>query len=580
MCSSWTPRAPAAADLPLDAERLVVPLGRPASEAASADSNRGLLRSRAAGPRRSGRSTRRIPLSLDADVLPRAWGADRRGPARHDRRGSSGPDVSEPAQPILWGLKQRVAMRTAARLFTVSAASRAAVAHRAGIDSADSPSCRRHLTPCSTLGRPRRWHESCCGSASTASVASSSTPGASARTRTSRRCSTLTPGRVRADAATAARARGRPRARDLCLCCGRDPQSDRRARDRSTTSCCPGSSPTTRSPASTRRRPRSRCRLLRKASGCPRSRLRPAVRCAAQRLARAPRVARRRRSLLRRSGRGCAGRGSRDDARRRGGADGTRDRGTSSSRRAHLGRGGRTASRSPARGGGPVSGPSLSFCMVTTFYPPHHFGGDATYVYRLSNELARARSSGHRRVQPRRVSHPRRGAGVRALEARERGRSSAAEPTDRARPARHLPEWTAGPAGTRAPAALRAGALRRRPLPQRLARRRPRRPRLRRRHQALHDPRALARLPDAHALAARPRDLRAADLPSLHARVPPSAAALALRLAARAERARSRSLPLAESVHDRDASTARLRPADAAPAVLHSGDPRAADSLR
>ena len=32
----------------------------------------------------------------------------------------------------------------------------------------------------------------------------------------------------------------------------------------------------------------------------------------------------------------------------------------------------------------------LSFCMVTTFYPPYHFGGDAMYVYRLSNALARA----------------------------------------------------------------------------------------------------------------------------------------------------------------------------------------------
>ena len=28
--------------------------------------------------------------------------------------------------------------------------------------------------------------------------------------------------------------------------------------------------------------------------------------------------------------------------------------------------------------------------MVTTFYPPYHFGGDAMYVYRLSNALARA----------------------------------------------------------------------------------------------------------------------------------------------------------------------------------------------
>lgn len=36
-----------------------------------------------------------------------------------------------------------------------------------------------------------------------------------------------------------------------------------------------------------------------------------------------------------------------------------------------------------------MNGRPLSFCMVTTFYPPHHFGGDATHVYRLSHELAR-----------------------------------------------------------------------------------------------------------------------------------------------------------------------------------------------
>jgi glycosyltransferase involved in cell wall biosynthesis len=35
----------------------------------------------------------------------------------------------------------------------------------------------------------------------------------------------------------------------------------------------------------------------------------------------------------------------------------------------------------------------LSFCMVTTFYPPYHFGGDAAFVYRLSNALA---ERGHR----------------------------------------------------------------------------------------------------------------------------------------------------------------------------------------
>ena len=35
-----------------------------------------------------------------------------------------------------------------------------------------------------------------------------------------------------------------------------------------------------------------------------------------------------------------------------------------------------------------MSGSPLSFCMVTTFYPPHKFGGDGIYVHRLSNELA------------------------------------------------------------------------------------------------------------------------------------------------------------------------------------------------
>lgn len=31
----------------------------------------------------------------------------------------------------------------------------------------------------------------------------------------------------------------------------------------------------------------------------------------------------------------------------------------------------------------------LKFCMVSTFYPPYSFGGDAMHIYRLSNELAR-----------------------------------------------------------------------------------------------------------------------------------------------------------------------------------------------
>ncbi len=34
-----------------------------------------------------------------------------------------------------------------------------------------------------------------------------------------------------------------------------------------------------------------------------------------------------------------------------------------------------------------------NFCMITTFYPPYHFGGDGVFVHRLSNELAKR---GHR----------------------------------------------------------------------------------------------------------------------------------------------------------------------------------------
>src|SRR5437867_3705532 len=35
-----------------------------------------------------------------------------------------------------------------------------------------------------------------------------------------------------------------------------------------------------------------------------------------------------------------------------------------------------------------ASGKPLRFCMVTTFYPPYHFGGDGVFVYRLAQALA------------------------------------------------------------------------------------------------------------------------------------------------------------------------------------------------
>ena len=36
----------------------------------------------------------------------------------------------------------------------------------------------------------------------------------------------------------------------------------------------------------------------------------------------------------------------------------------------------------------------LSFCMVTTFYPPYHFGGEAMYAYRLSQRAGPAGPQG------------------------------------------------------------------------------------------------------------------------------------------------------------------------------------------
>lgn len=50
----------------------------------------------------------------------------------------------------------------------------------------------------------------------------------------------------------------------------------------------------------------------------------------------------------------------------------------------------------------------LRFCMVTTFYPPYHFGGDGVYVYRLAEALA---ERGHRvdvvhSVDAYRLQHP------------------------------------------------------------------------------------------------------------------------------------------------------------------------------
>ena len=99
--------------------------------------------------------------------------------------------------------------------------------------------------------------------------------------------------------------------------------------------------------------------------------------------------------------------------------------------------------------------------------------------------------------------------------------------------------------------------VRRHPLPQRLAGRRPGRPALRRRDQALHDARALARVPDARALEVRARAVRASRCLrcTLSFRRPPQ---LWRYTGLLDRRRRRRPVPRAEPVHARGASGPRL----------------------
>jgi glycosyltransferase involved in cell wall biosynthesis len=122
-----------ASDLPAGAEQLVVSLGRPASEAASAESNRGLfdlvrLARAARGARLEAFLFPSMLTYFPVPRVPTVVGV-------HDTIADDHPDLTFPSRRgrALWSLKQRVAMKTATQLFTVSAASRAAVAHRTGI---------------------------------------------------------------------------------------------------------------------------------------------------------------------------------------------------------------------------------------------------------------------------------------------------------------------------------------------------------------------------------------------------------------------------------------------------------------
>lgn len=129
----------AGADLPEGVERWIVRLRRPPAEAASADSSRGvsdLLRLTRAARRA------RVDAFLFTSIytyfpvprIPTVVGI-------HDTIADDHPDLTFPDRRarVFWRLKQRAALRAAARLFTVSEASRNAIASRLGIDPSALP---------------------------------------------------------------------------------------------------------------------------------------------------------------------------------------------------------------------------------------------------------------------------------------------------------------------------------------------------------------------------------------------------------------------------------------------------------
>ena len=206
--------------------------------------------------------------------------------------------------------------------------------------------------------------------------------------------------------------------------------------------------------------------------------------------------------------------------------------------------------------------------MVTTFYPPFNFGGDGQYVRRLAHALARR---GHR-VE---VIHD-------ADAYRVLGGSADPAPPD------EPPGVTVHTLRSRTPVLsclatqqlgrpLVHGAhdppdprrrLRRDPLPQRLAGRGTGDPGVWQGREALHGPRALARLSHAHPVAPSPRDLHGPPVSPLRPRLPPAAAAVAGRRSPRPPGAACGRVHRPEPVQCRQACRVRLRAADDGDAVL------------
>ena len=110
----------------------------------------------------------------------------------------------------------------------------------------------------------------------------------------------------------------------------------------------------------------------------------------------------------------------------------------------------------------------------------------------------------------------------------------------------------------------------------------PGRPPLRQRREAVHDARALARLPDARALPRQPRAVRRAALPPLHAALPPAAAALALLGPARAldRRTSTCSSRRAGSRSRRTARAGFTRPMRLLPPFVAAGEVATSDARR
>ena len=551
----------------------MVALGRPASEAASADSSRSLrdLVRLARAARGAELDAFLFPSMLTyfpVPGVPTVVGL-------HDTIAEDLPDLTFPSRRSRIALGAQAARRDAngRPLFTVSAASREALARqsrrrsRAAHDRAGGS--RPRLLPSleTECGRVLS------GSGSTGSVASSSTPAASARTRTSRRCSTLTPGSGAARCRAAARARRRPRARDVRLRSCEHPAADRRARIGSTRPAARVRLRRHAWRASTRPRPRWPCRRSRKASGCPRSRLPPAaLRSFSATCPRTASRSARRRSLLRATGPAALAAALDAAHGRRRRASRTRRTRTSSSRRAHVGRGGRTASRPPARGGARGERAAALVLHGHDVLPAAPLRGRRDLRLPPEQRARAARSSGDRRLQPRRVSRARRDGGCRARRCTRTCRSARSRRPTVLGAARHLPERAARAASTLAPASSSRESA----------------------STSIHfhnvslvgGPGVLAygdgiKLYTTHEhwlvcpmhtlwrldreTCERPTCLRC----TLAYRRPPQL----WRYGSLLERsAREVDLFLSpEPVHDRDASAARLRPADAAPAVLHPG---------